>query len=101
MLFDTDRGRSLRNQMLDNGDGDKKIWATEANMLVQTDCIDGFCATEKRQAEMIKEAADAWRSYPWAGVMTLYNYYGHEGFSFVRNDWSPTPAWYALRDYAG
>ena len=101
MMFDTDRGRSLRGQLVDNGDGDKKIWATEANMLVQSDCIDGFCATEKRQAEMIKEAADAWRSYPWAGVMTLYNYYGHEGFSFVRNDWSPTPAWFALRDYAG
>ena len=24
----------------------------------------------------IKEAIDAWRSYPWAGVMTMYNYYG-------------------------
>ena len=100
MVVDTDRGRSLRNQMVDNGDGAKKIWASEANMLVQGACIDGFCATEKRQAEMVKEAIDAWRSYPWAGVITMYNYYGHDGFSFVRNDWSPTPSWYALRDYA-
>jgi hypothetical protein len=99
MMVDTDRGRSLRGQMVDNGDGDKKIWASEANMLVQNQCIDGFCATEARQAAMIKEAVDAWRSYPWAGVMTLYNYYGHDGLSFVRSDWSPTPAWYALRDY--
>lgn len=100
MMADTDRGRSLRNQMVDNGDGDKKIWASEANMLVQSACIDGYCATEKRQAEMIKEAIDAWRSYSWAGVLTMYNYYGHDGFSFVRGDWSPTPSWYALRDYA-
>jgi hypothetical protein len=99
MMLDTDRGRSLRGQMVDNGDGDKKIWASEANMLVQNQCIDGFCATEARQAAMIKEAVDAWRSYPWAGVLTMYNYYGHDGLSLVRGDWSPTPAWYALRDY--
>ena len=101
MMFDTDRGKSLRNQMVENGDGAKKIWASEANMLVESQCIDGFCATEQRQAEMIKEAIDAWRSYPWAGVMTMYNYYGHDGLSLVRSDWSPTPAWFALRDYGG
>ena len=98
MVSDTDRGRGLRNQMVDNGDGAKTIWVTEANMKLQDVCIDGFCATEQRQAELVKEAIDAWRSYPWAGVMTMYNYYGDTDFSFVRSDWSPRPAWYALRD---
>lgn len=99
MMLDTDRGRSLRGQLVENGDGAKKIWGTEANMVVQSQCIDGFCATEARQGELIKDAVDAWRSYSWAGVLMLYNYYGHNGLSFVRSDWSPTPAWYALRDY--
>jgi hypothetical protein len=90
---------SLRETMSANGDASKRIWATEANMLVQSQCIDGFCATEQRQAELVKEAIDAWRSYSWAGVLTLYNYHGHSGMSLVRDDWSPTPAWYALRDY--
>jgi hypothetical protein len=85
--------------MVDNGDGAKKIWISEANMKVQNVCMDGFCATEQRQAELIKEAIDTWRSYPWAGVMTMYNYFGDPSFSLVRSDWSPTPAWFALRDY--
>jgi hypothetical protein len=99
MTSDTDRGRGLRNLMVDNGDGAKKIWISEANMKVQNVCMDGFCATEQRQAELIKEAIDTWRSYPWAGVMTMYNYFGDPSFSLVRSDWSPTPAWFALRDY--
>jgi hypothetical protein len=66
---------SLRETMTAYGLDDKTIWATECNMVVSPDNgIDGFEATEARQAELVEEAFAAWCSYDWAGVFCLYNF---------------------------
>lgn len=90
---------SLRSLMEANGDGNKKIWATETGSQVGVtwDCCG--TTTEQRQAELLKEAFDLWRSYPWAGGLMIYNYNGEGGWSLTRDDWSPRPVWHAFRDY--
>jgi hypothetical protein len=99
MTMNTRYGPALRDQMVANGDGDKKIWATESNMRIdQNTCVDGSCATPQRQAELLTQAYTAWRSYPWAGVMFTYTYWNDPGgWSLVNSDWSPTPAWNAYK----
>jgi len=98
MSMPTSYGPALHDQMVAAGDGDKKIWATEANMRVQNQCVDGFCSTLQRQADLLTEAYTTWRSYPWAGVMFVYTYWNDpNGWSLVNPDWSPTPAWNAYK----
>jgi hypothetical protein len=98
MTMTTSYGPALRDQMVANGDGDKKIWATEANMRVQDLCIGVYCATAQRQADMITQAYTTWRTYSWAGPMFVYTYWNDPGgWSLVNSDWSPTPAWNAYK----
>jgi hypothetical protein len=101
MSQDTSYGPSLRGQMVANGDGDKKIWGTESNMKLSSTCVDGFCATPQRQADMITEAFASWKSYPWAGVLFTFTYHGDAPWQLTNNDWSPTPAWTAFQASAG
>ena len=90
---------SLRSLMVANGDGSKKIWATETGALVGVTWSCCGTTTEGAQAQLLREALDLWLSYPWAGGFMYYNYRGHQGWSLTRDDWSPRPAWFAYRDY--
>jgi len=101
MSQDTSYGPSLRGQMVANGDGDKKIWGTEANMKLSSTCVDGFCATPQRQADMITEAFASWKSYSWSGVLFTFTYHGNAPWQLTNDDWSPTPAWGAFKASAG
>jgi hypothetical protein len=89
---------SLRETMTANGIGHKPIWATETNMVVQDVTLDGFTATEQRQADMITEALTVWRSYPWAGQFFLYNYqHDYPRYSLRRPDGTLRPAYAAYK----
>jgi polysaccharide biosynthesis protein PslG len=91
---------SLRSLMEANGDGAKKIWATETGALVGVTWSCCGTTTEAAQADLLREALDLWRGYPWAGGLMYYNYHSDHGWSLTRDDWSPRPAWFAYRDAA-
>ena len=89
---------SLRNTMVANGDGDKKIWATEFGF--PTNGPSGSYVSEATQAQMITQAYQLFGSYSWAGPLfvwssrdagtstsTKYNFYG-----LLRYDFSQKPA---------
>ena len=90
-----DTNVSLRSLMIANGDGEKKIWATEWGG--PTDRI-----SEQRQADLIREAFPKWRAYPWAGPLFVYQLRDEPGdwFGLTRADWSEKPGAQAFREMA-
>ncbi len=103
------------NIMAANGDGNKRIWATEFGwptndgMGVPPSQNYEFAAnlTEQQQADYIVRAYKWAKSWGHAGVMFLWNLnfwsvVGAENemakYSIVRGDLSPRPAYIALRD---
>jgi hypothetical protein len=90
---------SLRSVMIDNGDADKKIWATEFG--APTDGPQGI--SEGVQAQMISEAFSLWSSYDWGGPLFVYQ--GRDSgtdtstsedfFGLLRYDFSQKPAYAA------
>lgn len=91
--------RNVRALMVANGDGSKKIWATEFG--AHTDPAGEGYITEAAQAAYLGSGIDQWRTYSWAGPMILYqlrdrgtdradreNYFGLE-----RYDGSHKPAY--------
>jgi hypothetical protein len=97
---------SLRSVMRDNGDGAKKIWATEYG--APTDGPSGSHVSESTQAQMIKKAYELWSGYDWGGPLFAYEGrdYGTDRstrenfFGLVRHDFSPKPAYHAYREAA-
>lgn len=88
---------SLRSLMERNGDGGKKLWATEYG--TSLDWVDA-----ETQAARVGESYDLWRTYPWAGALMYYSYRDVgccPGFHLVNSDWTPRPAWFAFRAAAG
>jgi polysaccharide biosynthesis protein PslG len=84
---------SLRSLMEANGDGGKKIWATEFG----TD-LSWVGGDEQKQAKHLTDAFRLWLSYPWAGGLMYYAYKQNlEGHNLVRADWSPRPVWHAFK----
>ena len=94
---------SLRSTMIANGDGDKKIWATEFG--VPTNGPSGSYLSEGMQAQHLKTAYELFGSYSWAGPLfayssrdngtdtgTNYNFYG-----LTRFDFSAKPAFAAYQ----
>jgi hypothetical protein len=97
---------SLRSVMVANGDGDKKIWATEYG--APTNGPAGSFVTQAQQATMITRAYQLFASYPWAGPLFFYqgrdqgtdtstreNFYG-----FLNYDSTPKPSYAAYRAVA-
>jgi hypothetical protein len=97
---------SLRSTMIANGDGDKKIWATEFG--VPTNGPSGSFVSEATQAQQITQAYQLFTSYSWAGPLfvwssrdngtdtsTNYNFFG-----LLRNDFSVKPAFAAYQSAA-
>jgi polysaccharide biosynthesis protein PslG len=100
-----------RSVMEKYGDGQKQMWLTEFGW-----CSDfrpdgyGECKynTLDQQGQYIVGAIQRARQYyPWMGVMFLWNlnfstfqewYTGPSHFSIINGDWSPRPAYYAIKN---
>lgn len=61
---------NVRGLMVANGDGGKKIWATEFG--AHTDPAGEGYITESAQASYLGSGIDQWRTYSWAGPMIVY-----------------------------
>ena len=92
---------SLRSVMAVNGDGEKKIWATEFG--APTGGPNGV--SEDAQASMILRSYSLWRTYEWAGPLFTYQGRDHGSnptdgenfFGLLRYDYSEKPAFAAYR----
>jgi polysaccharide biosynthesis protein PslG len=97
---------SLRSVMVDNGDGAKRIWATEFG--APTNGPSGSHVTEAEQADMIARAYRRWSDYGWGGP--LFAYSGRDlgtststrenFFGLVRRDFTRKPSFGAYRTAA-
>jgi polysaccharide biosynthesis protein PslG len=89
-----DRNPSMRELMVDHGDGEKTIWITEFSAPTGGEL--GEPVTEERQAEILGRATELAQSYPWMGGFLWYGVRdsenGDEQFGVLRSDWSPKPS---------
>jgi hypothetical protein len=93
---------SARSIMRANGDGGKRIWATEFGAPTGAS---SKALTEAAQAALVTEAYTKLRASSWAGPAFLYSYRDHGavdpgaspdgGFGLVRSDWSKKPSYTA------
>ncbi|WP_127501890.1 beta-galactosidase [Actinoplanes solisilvae] len=91
----------LNSIMVANGDGAKKIWATEYGQ----PSGGPYSVTEERQAADLSEALDVWYAKPFAGPMFYYNGRDtgtapddrEQHFGLLRNDGSEKPAYGMLK----
>lgn len=83
---------SLVSIMAQNGDGGKRIWATEYGNKVS--CTDPWTDLQG-QADRLDQAMTAWKTYSWAGNMLVFNLWDTSGdcFGIVNPDWTPRPAY--------
>ena len=106
-----------RNIMVKYGDGGKRLWPTEFGWATVEGLGVGpnihyeYAAdnTQAEQAQFLVRAYQMGKDWGWVGPMFLWNLNfapvagaGSEkaGFGIVRQDWSPRPAFAALRDMA-
>jgi hypothetical protein len=106
-----------RNTMIKYGDGGKRIWPTEFGWATVEGLGTAPAAgyeyaadnTEAEQAQFIVRAYQLGRAWGWVGPMFLWNLNfapvagaadEKAAFGIVRCDWSPRPAFAALRDMA-
>jgi hypothetical protein len=61
---------TVRQTMVDHGDGAKQIWATEYG--APTGSTDGV--TEAAQAQMLDVAYRLWSTYSWTGPFCWFQY---------------------------
>ena len=86
---------SLRSVMITNGDEAKKIWATEYG--IPTGGTDDKSVSQSEQALILKKAFELWKTYPWAAVLTWYNYKDvntggssiHDNYGLTKTDGTP------------
>ncbi len=104
-----------RNIMIKYGDGGKRLWPTEFGWA----SVEGLGVppahgyeyaadnTEAEQAAWLVQAFQMARNWGWVGPMFLWNLNfapvagpadEKAAFGIVRADWSPRPAYFALRD---
>jgi polysaccharide biosynthesis protein PslG len=89
---------SARSLMVANGDGGKRIWATEFGAPTCTG--DPTCVSEQQQSQMLSRAYALWRSYSWSGPLIIYSYEDRgtdesnreDHFGLVRHDGVAKPA---------
>ena len=83
----------IRNIMVSNGDGAKKIWATEYGLPTNQ-------VTEEEQAAFISDMIASWPQLPYVGPLMIYSTRDRESggssnedsFGVYRTDWTPKPA---------
>jgi hypothetical protein len=93
---------SARSVMLANGDGAKRIWATEWGAPTGASSTS---VTDDQQAALVAEGLQRLKSFRWAGPSFLYSYRDkgknpsdrEQNFGIVRYDWSAKPAFAAFR----
>lgn len=84
---------AMRGLMVANGDGGKKIWATEYGE--PTSSVD-----EATQADYLRDFLTTWRSLPYTGPAFIYTLRDrntgsssdHDTLGVYRTDWTPKPA---------
>lgn len=104
----------LRAVMEQHGEGEKPIWVTEFgwSSMAQPDSEHAFAAyvTEQQQARYLVRALEIGQSYDWVGVMFVWNLNFQVtsnatdekwGYGILRPDWSPRPAFTALKNVHG
>lgn len=91
----------MRQKMVENGDGGKKIWATEYGE--PTSSVD-----EPTQAAYITDFLTKWRTLPGAGPAYIYTTRdrntgsndAEDTYGIYRTDWTPKPAVAAVKALA-
>jgi hypothetical protein len=93
--------------MLDNGDGDTEVWATEFGwtILPGQAALSQPAVSEERQAAYLLEALSlASSNYPWMGRMAVWNLCASPescgdfaGFNILREDGAPRTAYHVLQ----
>ena len=100
---------SIRSIMVANGDGDKKIWATEIGAPAKRDTegswTSGTGTSEAVESGIVGQVARRWKALPFAGGLMWYagtdsSSAAVEGdrWGLLRSDWSPKPSYAAFRD---
>ncbi|HWZ65826.1 MAG TPA: cellulase family glycosylhydrolase [Patescibacteria group bacterium] len=98
--------KSLRQIMVSNGDGDKKIWVTEFGAPTGGPGT-VYLVDENQQKQMILDALTLFKSYSWAGPFFWYSYKdagntpdtNENFFGLVRYDSTPKPAYNTFKDW--
>ena len=73
------RAKQQHDVMVEYGDGDKKVWATEFGWVLKTDCDLGEdhewmeVSEEEQAAYLVRAYHKAHEEWPWMGVMFLFN----------------------------
>jgi len=95
------------------GDGEKKLWFTEFGWASIPDPVPDYAyakdISEDDQAEYLVRAFEIAKEKGYVGVMFLWNLnyapgirstdtFAMKAFSIIRPDWSPRPAYYALKE---
>jgi len=81
---------NLRAIMSANGDGAKRIWATEVGCNREA-LGDAECSSR------IAKAFKLWQGYPWAGVLCWFTYWDPNAYGLVDSSWTPRPEWRAYQ----
>jgi hypothetical protein len=99
---------AVRETMVANGDGAKKIWATEFGSPTNGTATDGH-VTEQQQAAIMVDGMQEWRKLTYGGPFFVFNFSDNgtdpaqknDWFGLVSNDLSyHKPAYTAYRDLA-
>jgi hypothetical protein len=99
---------SLRSLMIANGDGAKKIWATEMGAPTNGPSSE-WPLSEAAQATYVTRAVNAWRTYDWAGPLMWYaardqgtsTVTRENFFGIIRYDFRPKAAYWAFAAAVG
>ncbi len=102
----------LRNVMEQNGESGKKMWLTEFGWDSNPTVVPGYnyspYVSEDQQAQYLTRAFALGKSYPWMGVMFVWNLNFQVttsgpsdekyGWGVLNSDWSPRPSFTALKN---
>lgn len=104
------RIQDLRKVMVDAGEGNTKMWLTEFGWTTANQAKGyeyGAFVSEQQQAQYLVRAFQLGKSYPWMGVMFVWNLNFSSitqpsdekyPWSVLTSDWSPRPAYTALKN---
>ncbi|MCW2560215.1 MAG: hypothetical protein JWP55_4179 [Mycobacterium sp.] len=92
----------MRNTMVANGDGDRKIWSTEYG---EPSSLGGDAV----QSAFVTDMLTKWRELPYTGPVFIYTtrdgqsggFNAVDTFGVLRADWTPKPVLQAVQSAAG
>jgi len=98
----------IRQVMVDNGDGDLKVWATEYG-LPTSQISTGDVITEEQQAAFIEDFLRTWQTVDGTGPVFIYSTRDtlsgdpdiQKNFGFFYTDWTPKQAALIIAQFAG